>query len=69
VLAAMTDIDIIIEPRRPWASAHANTQDGLDWVRKRRLEIFDPRFLDEHLSAVRKAGLRVMVYEKQETAR
>lgn len=68
MFAAMTDIDIVIKPRRPWASAHANSQAGLDWIRKRRLEVFDPRFLDEHLSAVRKAGLRVMVYEKQEAA-
>jgi hypothetical protein len=65
----MTDIDIIIKLRRPWASAHANTDDGLEWVRKRRIEVFDPRFLDEHLSAIRKAGLRVMVYEKQDATR
>lgn len=65
----MTDIDIIIKTQRPWASASANTQDGLDWIRKRRLGLFDARFLDEHLSAIRKAGLRVTVYEKRETAR
>jgi hypothetical protein len=59
----MTDIDIVIKPGRPWVSVHGNTDYGLDWVRKRRIEIFDPRFLDEHLSAIRKAGLRVMVYE------
>jgi hypothetical protein len=59
----MTDIDIVIKSRRLWASAHGNTDYGLDWIRKRRIEIFDPRFLDVHLGAIRKAGLRVMVYE------
>jgi hypothetical protein len=59
----VTDIDIVIKPRRPWASAHGNTEDGLDWIWKRRIEVFDPRFLDEHLGAIRKAGLHVMVYE------
>jgi hypothetical protein len=30
----MTDLEIITKPARMWATVHANTEDGLAWIRR-----------------------------------
>ena len=72
--AIVIDIDIIIKPSRAWASMHANTADGRAWmayniVRAESvvLATFPASVADELAAAIRRAGLKTVLWELVET--
>jgi hypothetical protein len=64
------DIDIVTKPGRAWASLHANSKDGRNFIMKSLptaeasvIATFPKSFIREHARKIEAAGLMVRVWE------